>query len=302
MFAIDCFCQDLKFVMPLKGIPGKDFFIDYYVDHDTSLDLQDAFCGKYTYDGHKGTDFILRSFKTMDSGVIVNAVADGCVFETQDGLYDRNKHWITGALGNHVCIIHKNGICTYYGHLMKHSLLVKKGDSIKAGQPIGKVGSSGFSTTAHLHLEVRDNQNNTIDPFSGNCSLIDASYWISQPQPDSALYAVDDGFVPYTPNIDTLKERFLVTDTFLINRDTTVTYWISIHGIRKGDKTHVEWFTPEGTLWFRYNYTWTNNWVHDYTWFTMNMPKQKGKWLAKYFVNSKLITSRNFYVLKHTTL
>jgi len=51
--------------MPLKGAQGRDFFIDNYVDHDSTAGIKDAFCGTKTYDGNKGADMILRSFKTM---------------------------------------------------------------------------------------------------------------------------------------------------------------------------------------------------------------------------------------------
>ena len=111
-----CAGQEVKFSMPLSGIAGKDFFIDYYVDHDSAGSIQDAFCGTKTYDGHKGTDFLLRGYKSMDSGVYVYAAADGRVFEVKDGAYDRNKHWKSGGFGNHVAIIHQDKICTYYGH------------------------------------------------------------------------------------------------------------------------------------------------------------------------------------------
>ncbi len=57
--------------------------------------------------------------------------------------------------GNHVIIAHAGGLLTLYGHL--EAMLVKPGDAVKAGQPIGLLGSTGNSTGPHCHFEVRAN-------------------------------------------------------------------------------------------------------------------------------------------------
>jgi murein DD-endopeptidase MepM/ murein hydrolase activator NlpD len=49
-------------------------------------------------------------------------------------------------------IKHDNGLMTRYGHARK--LLVQVGDTVKKGQFIGLVGSTGRSTGNHLHYEV----------------------------------------------------------------------------------------------------------------------------------------------------
>ncbi|QKJ33210.1 M23 family metallopeptidase [Mucilaginibacter mali] len=60
-----------------------------------------------------------------------------------------------GGYGNCVRIKHINNLVTVYGHLSRIS--VRTGQKVSVGDVIGKVGSTGRSTGAHLHYEVRRN-------------------------------------------------------------------------------------------------------------------------------------------------
>jgi murein DD-endopeptidase MepM/ murein hydrolase activator NlpD len=60
-----------------------------------------------------------------------------------------------GGYGNFIMVDHGGGIVTCYGHASK--LVSKKGDIVKRGQVIAKIGSTGRSTGPHLHFEVRKN-------------------------------------------------------------------------------------------------------------------------------------------------
>jgi len=60
-----------------------------------------------------------------------------------------------GGLGKTIVLEHPNGYETLYGHCWK--ILVKRGQTVKRGEVIAKVGNTGISTGPHVHFEVRKN-------------------------------------------------------------------------------------------------------------------------------------------------
>ncbi len=66
------------------------------------------------------------------------------------------------SYGYLVKIQHEGGVVTYYAHLSAFN--VKEGDVVGAGQQIGEMGSTGWSTGPHLHFEIRVN-NTCINPY-----------------------------------------------------------------------------------------------------------------------------------------
>lgn len=61
-----------------------------------------------------------------------------------------------GVVGESVVIDHGNGEYSIYAHLQPGSLSVRVGQRVKAGDPLGRLGSSGNSTEPHLHFQVCD--------------------------------------------------------------------------------------------------------------------------------------------------
>lgn len=90
---------------------------------------------------HTGLDI------ATSSGTPIKVVADGKVISAQ----------YTGAYGNLVKVSHGNGVETWYAHTSK--MYVKAGQTVKAGNVIAAVGSTGNSTGPHLHFEIRINGN-----------------------------------------------------------------------------------------------------------------------------------------------
>lgn len=86
-------------------------------------------------------------------GIDVAAPAGAPVRSVMDGVVE-SAGWQRGY-GQTVSVRHADGRSTLYAHLS--AILVKDGETLKAGQEIGAVGSSGNSTGPHLHFELREN-------------------------------------------------------------------------------------------------------------------------------------------------
>lgn len=101
--------------------------------------------GRYTgglmFNGgrHYGIDF------AMPTGTPIKALTDGTV--TQAG-------WVTGGGGNQVTLKEPNGnYYQWYMHMKDGGVKVKKGQKVSAGDLLGLSGSTGNSTTPHLHIQ-----------------------------------------------------------------------------------------------------------------------------------------------------
>jgi murein DD-endopeptidase MepM/ murein hydrolase activator NlpD len=94
----------------------------------------DPFTGESSF--HQGLDI------ATEKGQPVYATANGTVAAAQR----------SGEYGNLIVLNHDFGLATRYGHLSRFN--VKPGQSVKRGEVIGYVGSTGRSTGAHLHYEI----------------------------------------------------------------------------------------------------------------------------------------------------
>ncbi len=162
-----------KLSLPLACTPGKDCFIQQYVDVEPAAGTKDYTCGIATYDGHSGTDFRILSVKAAEAGVPVLASAAGRIKAVRDGMADRlvisaeeRASVKDRECGNGVVIDHGAGWETQYCHMRRGSVMVHEGQTVATGTPLGLVGFSGSAQFPHVHLSVRLD-GKTVDPFLG---------------------------------------------------------------------------------------------------------------------------------------
>ena len=99
---------------------------------------------------------ILKKYK-MHTGIDISASQGSSIVAANKGTV-MMAGWQNGY-GYTVVVDHGGGITTLYAHCSK--ILVSVGKTVKAGQTIAKVGSTGMSTGPHLHFEVRKNGSTT---------------------------------------------------------------------------------------------------------------------------------------------
>lgn len=80
----------------------------------------------------------------------------GCTIVAAEGGTVVHAGWKKTA-GYSVLIDHGNGIQTRYYHMKQGSIVVRAGQKVSRGQPIGQIGATGYVTGPHLHFEVRVN-------------------------------------------------------------------------------------------------------------------------------------------------
>ncbi len=127
--------------------------VDDYLRTIKFMPLGKPVDGEITSKFGKRTD-PLNKKKSGHEGVDIRGGHGDKIHTTADGVVV--KAFKNGGYGNYVEIDHGNGYRTIYAHMQNY--LVKKGESVKRGEIIGQVGSSGRSTGPHLHYEIRLNK------------------------------------------------------------------------------------------------------------------------------------------------
>ena len=192
-----------KLSWPLACELGKTCFIQRYVDRDPGPGARDYTCGSDTQDKHGGTDIRLRDMADQRRGVDVLAAAPGRVSRLRDGepdvsVRERGLAAVKGTeCGNGVVVDHGGGWETQYCHMAKGSIVVRPGQEVAAGAPLGRVGLSGETEFPHLHISVRHGGQG-VDPFapepgSGGTCGGGVSLWRRTP-PYLARTVINTGF------------------------------------------------------------------------------------------------------------
>jgi murein DD-endopeptidase MepM/ murein hydrolase activator NlpD len=147
-----CYGQDQYSIRDLKA--GKFKADSSYVytlpfEKNKKVFLIQAYESKMSHKGERALDFKIKK------GTRICAAREGIVTAFRNdsdkgGLKDENL-----SDGNYISIKHSDGSIAHYWHLQKNGVLVNVGDTVKAGQPIGHSGNTGYSAFPHLHFEVQ---------------------------------------------------------------------------------------------------------------------------------------------------
>lgn len=115
---------------------------------------------KYKGKAHNGVDLVGAGY-TLDYVVAHSA---GTVVGVVSNCNRNTSKTGPKIYGNYVKIRHDNGMYTFYAHLKYKSVAVSLNQRVEKGQVLGYMGNTGYSFGAHVHFEVRNENNVQIDP------------------------------------------------------------------------------------------------------------------------------------------
>ncbi|MGB0630003.1 MAG: M23 family metallopeptidase [Alphaproteobacteria bacterium] len=250
---------DGGFTLPLKCTLDRDCWIINLPDAAPDKKALDHRCGFRTYDGHKGTDFAVRDFRSTDgAGAEVIAAGPGLVTAARDGSDEFFKltpeaRKLVGReeCGNGVIVQHKGGWESQYCHMRKGSISVKLGDRVKRGDRLGLVGMSGRTQFPHVHIAFRVD-GKTIDPFTGTavatgCEGPKRPIWHKEAKigyPAFALYAA--GFTDHTPSRERIRSSAR-SPVSMPRHAPALVLWAAMFGVQRGDVLKMRILDPGGT-------------------------------------------------------
>jgi murein DD-endopeptidase MepM/ murein hydrolase activator NlpD len=170
------------YIFPLRGVSYAGWGASFHTGHRWAIPEEFALdIASLGGDGlsHKGDGSRFENYYAYGTDVL--AACDGTVVEaandqpedptamqrpdeSQEAYFARLQKEQAGRLakgmtsvtGNYVMIDHGKSEYSFYAHLQPGSVRLHKGDRVKAGDVIGKLGSSGNSTEPHLHFHVCD--------------------------------------------------------------------------------------------------------------------------------------------------
>jgi murein DD-endopeptidase MepM/ murein hydrolase activator NlpD len=171
-----------NYIFPLRGVWYVGYGASFHTGHRWAVPEEFALdIAKVGESGlsHKGDGTRFDDYYAYGADVL--AAADGRVTsvandqqedpsamqrpnETQEAYFarlqkeqgERLAKGLTAITGNYVMIDHGKNEYSLYAHLQPGSVGIRVGDQVKAGDVIGKLGSSGNSTEPHLHFHVCD--------------------------------------------------------------------------------------------------------------------------------------------------
>lgn len=279
------------FSWPIKQMlnyndPGF-YGISNYIDENTNYPNQitDYNCGTRSYDlssgyNHLGTDIFTWPFhwdKMNNNKVQVVAAAPGTIIGKDDGNYDQNCSFCTGACDwNAVYVLHSDGSVAWYGHLKAASLTTKTvGSTVAEGEYLGIVGSSGNSTGPHLHFEVYTNTSYTqlVDPWAGPCNTMNGntSWWANQepyfvPTLNKIMSGSAAPVFSQCPGGEATNQKINFVSGEIV-------YFSSYYrDQRNGELTQHTIYKPDNSVHLTWTFTLTGEYINSYWWHSRSLP------------------------------
>jgi hypothetical protein len=285
---------------PSGGVFGKDIAVLNYFDVVSTGGIGDAFCGQNTYNGHKGIDSDVLSWDQQLAGVPVFAVLDGTVAETHDGEPDMNVI-ASGQDSNLVRIDHGDGHQTLYLHLKKNSVSVSVNDTVRAGQQIGMIGSSGNSSWPHLHFASYYN-NSPLDPLAGPCRA-GQSLFIDQPENVVVPYIRD--FSLTTENLSGWGGPPDIPSTrgTWVQGSRTIYLWYNLISMTPNMTRQVRVRRPNDSIAYTgsiSNFSGTYDWYWGWQYFTYNY-NQTGEWTLEFLLNGQVAVQAPIKIVSNSS-
>ena len=283
----------LALIPPVRCKIGRSCFITEYVDVTSNGLAHDYRCGPLSKNGAEETIFTATHQTHTKNNLDATASAGGRVQAVRAHISDtkntvtiqkekegdaksrrskRRRDLLTQAEniktdpGNYIILEHNDGWRTEYRYLQQNSITLRPGDTVKAGQIIGKFGQTGGFHTGGAYFPrlgfkvTLDGK--TVAPFIG---LTQNPICKADAQPlrkvktDQALwhtsYHSDLTYIPVgilgMDIIDT-AQGFPSNSVIRVHssqfKESTLIFWTSAFGVQVGDRILLELFHPHGAL------------------------------------------------------
>ncbi|MFL5754104.1 MAG: peptidoglycan DD-metalloendopeptidase family protein [Bacteroidia bacterium] len=258
------------------------YTISAYVDQNPAASTySDWNCGSTTYDGHKGTDIAIWPFpfyKMDNDQVEVIAAAAGTIITKTDGNFDKNCG-TNNLTPNYIAIQHADGSTALYLHMKMNSLTPKTvGQTVVAGEFLGRVGSSGSSTGPHLHFEVWSGSTvGTLnDPFSGTCNTLNPSTWWTAQKPYTEPAVIKASVHPIAAVFPACPATETPNEDSCFTAGASAKFYIFMRNETNGMTVNMKILNPNATTFTSWTHSSTVNITGSYWYYTKTLPVTPG--------------------------
>jgi len=213
--------------------------------------IAQAHDGEYTHQDKwkHAWDFVITNTKGLEYNNAGNMLSDylcyeknvvacfeGFVQEVANGIDDNpvGKNNLRNNWGNTLIIRHSDYLFSKYSHLKKGSILVQKGDWIRKGQVIAKVGNSGRSPYPHLHFQMQKT------PYIGSETInYPFSSYITKSQENNVQLHLYD-FPKIKDKVQVSQANVLLTKALKFDVGRELLFDIESNGVKQSIKWQIK--------------------------------------------------------------